>query len=45
MGSYVNLKLDRATVVYDPKMVNLDQIKQAIIDTGYQVGDIKEVKS
>jgi copper chaperone CopZ len=40
----VNLELDRATVVYDPKTVSLDQIKQSIIDTGYQVTDVKEVQ-
>lgn len=42
-SSYVNLKLDRATVVYDPDLITLDQIKQTILQIGFQVGDIKKV--
>jgi copper chaperone CopZ len=43
-ASYVNLALDRATVVYDPTIVSVDQMKQRIIETGYRAGDVKEVK-
>lgn len=40
----VNLSKDRATVVFDPGLVNVDQIKQAIADVGYEVGEVMEVE-
>ncbi|MDF0727731.1 heavy-metal-associated domain-containing protein [Cytobacillus sp. S13-E01] len=40
----VNLSKDRATVVFDPSQVTIDQIKQAIADVGYEVGEVMEVK-
>jgi copper chaperone CopZ len=42
---YVNLELDRITVVYDPDTVSLDQIKQKIIDKGGKIGEVKEIQS
>jgi copper chaperone CopZ len=41
---YVNLELDRITVVYDPDSVSLDQIKQKILDKGGKIGDVKEIQ-
>ena len=40
----VNLSKDRATMVFDPSQVTIDQIKQAIADVGYEVGEVTEVK-
>src|SRR5699024_3038395 len=39
--SFVNLEQDRATVVYQPEVVTIREIKQSIIDVGFQVGDVK----
>lgn len=33
----VNFALERATVVYDPARVDVDQLKKAVVDTGYEV--------
>ncbi|UOQ93936.1 heavy-metal-associated domain-containing protein [Halobacillus shinanisalinarum] len=43
-SSHVNLEQDRATVVYQPKVVSTKEIKQCITDLGYQVSDVKEVQ-
>src|SRR5690625_5072306 len=43
--SFVNLEQYRATVVYQPEVVTISEIKQSIIDVGFQVGDVKEVQS
>jgi copper chaperone CopZ len=43
-ASLVNLEQDRATVVYEPEVVSINEIKQRITDVGYQVGDVKEVQ-
>jgi|SRR5690625_2277741 len=40
---FVNLQQNRATVVYDPKTVSLEEIRKRITDIGYHVGDVKEV--
>jgi copper chaperone CopZ len=31
-------------VVYDPEVVSIDKIKQSIINTGYQTGEVREVE-
>jgi hypothetical protein len=36
--------MNRAAVIYDPSAVSIDQLKQSILDTGFQVGDVKEVR-
>jgi copper chaperone CopZ len=41
--SFVNLNQNRATVVFDPKIVSTDEIKKRITDIGFRVGNIKEV--
>jgi len=33
----VNLATEKATVTFDPNIINIDQIKENIIETGYQV--------
>jgi copper chaperone CopZ len=43
-NSLVNLEMNRATVIYDPSVVSIDGLKQSVLDTGFQVGDVKEVK-
>jgi copper chaperone CopZ len=41
---YVNLDLDRVTLVYDPDVIQIDQIKQRILDTGGKIGVVEEVE-
>ncbi|UYG98171.1 heavy-metal-associated domain-containing protein [Cytobacillus firmus] len=41
--SFVNLKQNRATVVYDPKTVSLEEIRKRITEIGFRVGNVKEV--
>lgn len=35
--SFVDLDKDNVTVTYDPDKVSVDDMKEAIIDTGYEV--------
>ena len=44
IGFHVNLSEDRATIVFEPSQVTIEQIKQAIADVGYEVGQVLEVK-
>lgn len=39
----VDLKTDSATVLYDPAKVTIEQIKQAVAETGFQVRGIEEI--
>ncbi len=39
----VDLKSDSATVLYDPARVNIDDLKQAISETGFLVRGVQEV--
>ena len=41
---YVNLGEDRATVVFNPDQINIESIKQAVADVGYEVSEVKEVE-
>jgi copper chaperone CopZ len=42
-ASFVNLKQNRATVVFDPNIVSINEIKTRISDIGFRVGNVKEV--
>ncbi|MFZ3579078.1 heavy-metal-associated domain-containing protein [Virgibacillus sp. DJP39] len=44
IGFNVNLSEDRATIVFEPSQVTIEQIKQAISDVGYEVGEVMGVK-
>jgi copper chaperone CopZ len=39
----VDLKSDSATVLFDPKKVSLEKLKQAIAEAGYRVRSVKEL--
>jgi copper chaperone CopZ len=43
IASFVNLNQNRATVVFDPKIVSIDEIKKRITNVGFRVGSVKEV--
>lgn len=40
----VNIATEKATIVYDPSLVRLSQIKQAIIKAGYEPLNIEKEK-
>ncbi len=42
-ASFVNLKLNRATVVIDPTVVSIEEVKKRITDIGFRVEAVKEV--
>jgi hypothetical protein len=35
--------MDRATIVYDPNVISLEEIKASITGIGFNVGDIEEI--
>lgn len=37
----VNLALERTTVVYDPEVTNVEELKETVRDIGYGVGEQK----
>lgn len=39
----IDLKSDSAVVLYDPAEVTIDDLKQAIADTGFLVRGVEEV--
>ena len=39
----VDLKSDRATVLYDPAQVTIERLKKAIAEAGFQVRGIEEL--
>jgi copper chaperone CopZ len=41
--SIVNLEQNRATVIYAPSETSIQEIKQSVLDVGFQVGEVKEV--
>ncbi len=43
--SFVNTSSDRATVVFDPQVVTIEQINASIKKSGFKVGDVKEIQS
>jgi copper chaperone CopZ len=40
----INLEQNRATVIFTPSETSIKEIKQSIIDVGFQVGSVKEVQ-
>ncbi len=40
----VDVKSDSATVLYDPAKVNIEKLKQAIAEAGFQVGAVEEIE-
>jgi copper chaperone CopZ len=39
----VDLKSDSATVLYDPAKATVEQIKQAVVEAGFQVRGMEEI--
>ncbi|MBI4525373.1 MAG: heavy-metal-associated domain-containing protein [Deltaproteobacteria bacterium] len=43
MAYDVDLKSDSATVLYDPAKLNIEKLKEAIAEAGFQVGGTEDV--
>jgi copper chaperone CopZ len=39
----VDLKSDSATILYDPKKVSIEELKQAVAQAGFQAKSIEEL--